>query len=312
MIASFSIKKFIFYIFAISITQAIIFSYRGNAISSLALPKENFSPSFLRTSEPIKAPSSSLKITNNPKQILARVNNEPITVKDVEALASNLPQELKSLPKEMLYPQLIKQLIVDHALMIAIKKDEIEKHSSVQQDIQVAIKNLVQQKLSQAYFIEKLKPFLTEQAIQHYYNQHYLHQSQVKELHLRQIIVQTPEIAQIILQKLKEGQNFTELASIYSIDLQNRTTKQGDIGWFDENTLTPSIVQDISSLHNHEYTKTPIKTDYGWVLFQKIDERYRSTPPLNSVRQSIKEQITKEVITNLYEESLKKVHIIEY
>lgn len=310
MIVLFRNKKFIFYIF--TITQTIIFSYPVKAISALSLPNDNFSSSLLSTSEPIKAPPSSLEITNYPKQILARVNNEPITVEDVEALVSNLPQELKSLPKELLYPQLIKQLIVDRALMVAIQKDGIDKQLSVQQDIQVATKNLVQQKLSQAYFFEKLKPFLTEQAIQHYYNAHYLHQPHVKEVHLRQIIVQTPEIAQIILQKLKDGHTFTDLASIYSIDLQNGKIKQGDIGWFKEDTLTPSIAQTISVLHNDEYTKTPIKTDYGWVLFQKINEHYSSTPPLNSVRQSIKEQITKEAIMKLYEESLKKVHIIEY
>lgn len=150
MIASFDIKKTIFCIVAISISQAVIFLYSGIAATPISLPKENLPTVFSISPEPIKAPARSAKITNNPEQILARVDNESITVKDVERLSSNLPTELKSLPKELLYPQLIKQLIVDRALMIAIKKDGVEKQPLVQQDIKAATKNLIQQKLSQA------------------------------------------------------------------------------------------------------------------------------------------------------------------
>lgn len=312
MIASFGIKKTVFYLFTISINSAIIFLDSGIAATPISLPKDNLPAAFSTPPEPIKAPTLSAKITNNPEQILARVDNEPITVKDIERLASNLPTELKSLPKDLLYPQLIKQLIVDRALMIAIKKEGIEKQPLIQQELDAATKSLIQQKLSQAYFIEKLKPYLTEQAIQRYYNEHYLHRPLVKELHLRQIIVQTPEIAQIVLKKLKEGQSFSSLATIYSIDLQNRKIKQGDIGWFGLSELNSAITKAISSLNVNEYTSAPIETDYGWVLFQKIGERNRPVPSLDSVKQTIKEQITKETVINLYEENLKKVHIIEY
>lgn len=312
MIASFRITKYVSYILLLTIGQAIIFLPKGSAATSLPTPPNNAQPTFSNTSQPIEPPAKQEKITNNPEQILARVNNDIITVQDVEKLASNLPQELRSLPKEMLYPQLTKQLIVDHALMIAIQKDGLNKQPAIQQNINAAIKDLTQQKLTQAYLSEKLKPFLTPQAIQQYYNKHYLNRPPIQEVHLRQIIVQTPEIAQIVFQKLRSGQSFTEVARIYSIDLQNREKNKGDIGWLTTNELNQSFIQAISQLKNNEYTQHPIETAYGWVIFQKIDERNRPIPSLESVEPTIKEQITKEAVYNLYEESLKNVHIIEY
>lgn len=313
MIASFIVKKCISYIFIITISQAIILLPKGMAATSFSLSNKYSLPStFSNTTQPIKRPVKSEEITNNPEQILARVNNDIITVQDVEKLASNLPKELRSLPKEMLYPQLTKQLIVDHALMIAIQKDGLDKQQAIQKNINTAIRDLTQQKLTQAYLSEKLKPFLTPQAIQHYYNEHYLNQPPIQEVHLRQIIVQTPEIAQIVFQKLHNGQSFPEVAHIYSIDLQNRERNKGDIGWLTINELNQPIIQAISQLKNNEYTQQPIETAYGWVIFQKIDERNRPIPSLESVEPIIKEQITKETVYNLYEESLKNVHIIEY
>lgn len=313
MIASFRVKKCISYIFIITISQAIILLPKGMAATSFSLSNKDSLPStFSNTTQPIKPPVKSEEITNNPEQILARVNNDIITVQDVEKLASNLPQELRSLPKEMLYPQLTKQLIVDHALMIAIQKDGLDKQPAIQKNINTAIRDLTQQKLTQAYLSEKLKPFLTPQAIQHYYNEHYLNQPPIQEVHLRQIIVQTPEIAQIVFQKLHNGQSFPEVARIYSIDLQNREKNKGDIGWLTINELNQPIIQAISQLKNNEYTQQPMETAYGWVIFQKIDERNRPISSLESVEPIIKEQITKETVYNLYEESLKNVHIIEY
>ncbi|MDI2113340.1 peptidylprolyl isomerase [Commensalibacter nepenthis] len=311
MVAAHRITKYGLYIFALAIGQAALFTTTGMAGTSITIPKENSNPLFFEIQSPVKPPITN-KITNNSAQILARVNNDVITVEDVKKLASNLPKELKTLPKELLYPQLTKQLIVDRALQIAIQKDGIAQQPAIQHQINAAVTEFTQQKLTQAYFFEKLKPLLTPQAIQQYYNEHYLQHSPIKEINLRQIIVQSPEIAEIVLKKLHNGQDFQTAVRIYSIDLQNREQNKGDMGWLNQNALDKSILQAVSQLKNNEYTPQAIPTNYGWVIFQKIAKRNRPTPSLESVKSVIKEQITKEAVTHIYEESLGNVHIIEY
>ncbi|CAI3928366.1 Peptidyl-prolyl isomerase [Commensalibacter communis] len=311
MVAVCRITKCGLYIFALTIAQAAFFTFTGMAGTSIIIPKESGNSTFSEIQPPVKPPVTNV-ITNNSAQILARVNDDIITVGDVKKLASNLPIELKSLPKELLYPQLTKQLIVDRALQIAIQKDGISRRPAVQQQINAAIKDLAQQKLTQAYFLAKLRPLLTPQAIQHYYNEHYINQPEIKEVNLRQIVVQSPEVAELVLQKLKAGQNFQAATRMYSIDLQNRDQNKGDMGWLTISELDQPIIQAISKIKNNEYTARAIRTNYGWVILQKVAERNRPVPSLESVESFIKEQITKEAISRIYEESLENAHIIEY
>ncbi|MDI2089863.1 peptidylprolyl isomerase [Commensalibacter oyaizuii] len=282
------------------------------AATPLALPSKSLSPTFHSNPTSLTPPKTTIHITNDPDQILATVDNVPIKTKDIQKIATALPKEIQELPKDILYPQLVKQLIVDRAIFKTIQQDPIIHDPEVQRAVKIAKEKAEKNTILKIYFIDKLKPFLTPDAIQTYYNAHYLNPPKIKEVHLRQIIVQTPEIAKIVINELQRGKQFSDMVKIYSIDLYNRDSKQGDIGWLSKEELPTDWNNTISSLKNGTYTTTPLHSEVGWSIIEKVGERVRPVPTLDAVKDNIKNQITKENVTRLYEESLKKVHVIEY
>jgi parvulin-like peptidyl-prolyl isomerase len=65
----------------------------------------------------------------------------------------------------------------------------------------------------------------------------------MEEVHASQIMVASREQAQQILDRLKAGENFGDLAAQYSLDLSTRKAG-GDLGWFPRGILLVKAVED--------------------------------------------------------------------
>jgi parvulin-like peptidyl-prolyl isomerase len=65
----------------------------------------------------------------------------------------------------------------------------------------------------------------------------------MEEVHASQILVASQEQAQQILDRIKAGENFGNLAAQYSLDLSTRKAG-GDLGWFPRGVLLVKAVED--------------------------------------------------------------------
>jgi len=86
----------------------------------------------------------------------------------------------------------------------------------------------------------------------------------------RQIVVKTRREALRIIKQLDQGADFADLAIKYSID--TKTNKHGgDLGFFFENQKSKFIVENVKKLKKGEYSKKPIKSDQGYVIFLRLN-----------------------------------------
>ena len=86
---------------------------------------------------------------------------------------------------------------------------------------------------------------------------------------LRHIIVESREQADMVMEALKNGEDFVQLASLYSMDPNARGG--GDLTYIikPEDLLTP-VAQAVSSLQPGQIS-TPIKTPRGYYIVQRIN-----------------------------------------
>jgi parvulin-like peptidyl-prolyl isomerase len=92
---------------------------------------------------------------------------------------------------------------------------------------------------------------------------------------------------EIIKNKLKT-QDFYDVLMKYSEDVESKNNK-GIIGRFSKNSADPDLSKIIFSLKVGEYTKEPIKTEYGY-HFLKIEEKIsKKTLIFNDVKNNISE-----------------------
>lgn len=139
---------------------------------------------------------------------------------------------------------------------------------------------------------------LSEKEIKDYYNENII--GDIKASH----ILITPDVdsdatdaekekaekkakneAEKIIKKLNNGEDFAELAKKYSDD--TATAKDGgDLGYFNTDDMDENFMAAVKELNNNEYTKKPVKTQYGYHIILKVDQKDK--PKLKEVKSDIK------------------------
>lgn len=96
-------------------------------------------------------------------------------------------------------------------------------------------------------------------------------------------------IANEIISKLNEGKTFDEVKTEYA----DKITYE-ELGYRAFNTnLETTYLNEMKSLSNDSYSKTPIKTSYGYHIVYRIDQKEK--PSLDSVKDTIKSILVDEL-----------------
>ncbi|MEQ7920109.1 peptidylprolyl isomerase SurA [Xanthomonas sp. WHRI 1810A] len=110
------------------------------------------------------------------------------------------------------------------------------------------------------------------------------------EVHVRHILIKPSEIrteaetkllAQKIYDRIKNGEDFAELAKSFSED-PGSALNGGDMNWVDPNSLVPEFREVMAETPQGELSK-PFKTAYGWHVLEVLGRR--ATDSTNQARE---------------------------
>jgi peptidyl-prolyl cis-trans isomerase C len=234
---------------------------------------------------------------------VATVNGAPITrtvfeyyVKASTGKSSaDLPPEARS--------QLLDNLIRGTVLSQQAAKEGLDKTSDVASQLTLTRWQVLGEAEANSYL--KDKPATDAQLRQEYDAQ--VATLPKTEYHARHILVSTQDAAQQIIDQLKGGASFEELAKTKSID----STKEqgGDLGWFAPNTMVQPFATAVVALKKGETTQSPVQTPFGWHVIQLLDTRDQAPPQFDTVKQRVQQLVQAKKVRAYQDELLKTATI---
>jgi len=116
----------------------------------------------------------------------------------------------------------------------------------------------------------------------------------------RHILLSDEPAAQLVLEKLKDGEDFAALAQEYSQD-PGSAVNGGDLGWFGKGMMVPEFEEAAFALEKTgDYTTTAVQSQFGYHIIQLIAKQER---PLSADQvESAKNQAFSEWLTKAREE----------
>ena len=200
-------------------------------------------------------------------------------------------------------------------------QDENTYKSVLQQYFGVETEQELREKLSLEYkrklaVDDYIKDNLKKEEIKKYYNENIF--GEVKASHILIAIEKegeetdeeadqkAKEKAESIIKELDEGKKFEDLAKEYSSD-KTTSLNGGNLGFLDVEDVPEDFGKALKSLKVNEYTKEPIKTELGYHIILKTEEKDK--PKLKEVQDDIKETLKDQKLeedSSLFYESLKK------
>ena len=226
--------------------------------------------------------------------VIAKVGPDTIVYSDLQDAMQTLPEQLRAMPPAMLYPMLLDQLVDRDVIVLQAKKDKLQDDPKVKQ----AIAQATNMALQNALLTREIQPTLSPEAIQARYDKEYAGKSGDPQVHAEHILVASEEKAKDIIAQLNKGADFAALAKENSTD-PSAKENSGDLGWFKKGDMLPEFSDAAFALKPGQITQTPVHTRFGWHVIKLEQTRVAPPPPIDEVRDEIRQQIIQEGVAKV-------------
>lgn len=224
--------------------------------------------------------------------VAAIVNGETITVAEIKEVYDKNPQIKAQASFEDFYNQAIDVAVNGKLALQAAttaKVQESEEYKKQLADLQDEVAR-------QVYMEKQVNERVTDEAVKKVYDEYVSKFESEKEIKAKHILVETEDAAKDIIAKLEAKEaSFDELAAKYSKD-------QPDLGYFTAKAMVPEFSAAAFALKKGEYSKAPVKTEFGYHVILVEDVRDTKPLPFESVQEQIKINLGQQAVVAIIKE----------
>ncbi|HEY1095692.1 MAG TPA: peptidylprolyl isomerase [Alphaproteobacteria bacterium] len=225
--------------------------------------------------------------------VYATVNGEKLTGKDVNAMIKTLPPQIQGAPSAQILPMLVNQMVNDRLVDAAAVKEGLANDAKVKERVALAEKQIARER----YVEKNLEGKTTEEALRKKYEEILFSNPRQEEVHARHILVKDEALAKELIEKLNKGADFAKLAKENSIDPSK--DNGGDLGYFVKGMMVKEFGEAAFALKKGEYTKTPVKTQFGYHIIEVEDKRMQPKPEYAQVKDQVRGQLNEDLIRQM-------------
>jgi peptidyl-prolyl cis-trans isomerase C len=192
--------------------------------------------------------------------VLAKIGNVTISEKDLNDLANAIPERYRDL---YMNPE-AKQKTLDYVINIYVLAAEAEKQNLDKAPEIQKLLDFTRKDLLARIYLDRLSKDLkppSEQEAKAYFETYKDQFSTPESVHLHHILVNTEKEAKAVLERLKKGEKFADVAG--QVSTCPSKAKGGDLDWVPKGSLVPEI-EEIAFSAKYGTPTGPVKTKFGY------------------------------------------------
>ncbi|GKX35550.1 MAG: peptidylprolyl isomerase [Rhizobiaceae bacterium MnEN-MB40S] len=236
-------------------------------------------------------------------RVIATVGGEPVYESELVFAEGDLDPQFARLPEQQRRAAALSALID-----IKVMADQAEKAGLAEGDaFERRMQFLRDRTLHNEFFRKEVIEGLSEADVRARYEKEIAAQPGEQEVKARHILVDSEEQAKAIIAELEAGADFEALAKEKSTGPSG--PQGGDLGYFTRGRMVPEFEEAAFALEPDDFTREPVKTQFGWHVIKVEDKRDAAPPAFEEVVEQIQRVLLQEQYMALLDRAREGVEI---
>lgn len=232
------------------------------------------------------------------KDLLARIGDKTITLSDLDKVIKGYPEERQKIFQQNLeYKERLLKRMVQAAVLSKIAREKgFDRSAEIKEQIENMINDFLATEYLRREVVEKVT--VTEDDLKLYYKEHTDLFRTSEMVSARHIIIRVDQKAskddkekararaEIVLKRVKAGEDFAKLAAEVSDDPVSKTNG-GDLGFFQKGRMVPEFETAAFSLKPGEISGV-VETKFGFHIIMVNEKKEAVLEPYEKVRDMVK------------------------
>jgi len=189
--------------------------------------------------------------------------------------------------------QSIQELINIYLISAEAEKLGLDNDYTVKQSVDLARRTILMKAMVDKYAAEIT---VTDKELDEAYALINKNAVEKADFKIRNIIVGEEKTALEIIAKLKAGKAFEQLEKKYSPEGFKESESSE---WMNSSMVQPEIATAIQALNKTEYTRKPVKTQFGWHVIYLADKKQIAVPKLDEIKDQLRGLVKKKKLSDI-------------
>ena len=241
------------------------------------------------------SPAVPAQVTAQERIAVATIDGKRIWLDEIMAVVETLPPEYQQQGIAGIYDQLVDDVANSRLAAIAARSSGLDK----EEDVASAMRTAADRVLAQAYITRKVGKEITEEAIQGAYDTYVADTGSRETVTASHILVKTEQEAKAIIDQLKDGADFAELAREKSKGASS--PGGGSLGSFGRGEMVPAFEAAAFGMSVGSFSDNPVQTQFGWHVIQVSNKGIQEAPALDQMRDQIAANLSQQSFARIVE-----------
>ena len=172
-------------------------------------------------------------------------------------------------------------------------------------DYKKQLKALKEELARKIYLEKEVRKQVNDEAVKKLYQDYKNTFNGEKEVKAKHILVKDEATAKDVIAKFQKNGGFEKLAKEYS-------KEPADLGYFTKEMMVPEFGDAAFKLKKGEYTKTPVKTQFGYHVILVEDVREAKPQPLDKIEPQLKAMLAQKTMGDIIKGMQDKAKVVKY